>query len=100
MTHEIRTPLNSIVGFSDVLPMLSTPEEKQEIIRVIMNNCDMLLRLINDILAISSLDTGGIHIEPRLVDFAMSFDDICESLKERVQTPGVEFIKENPYMTL
>lgn len=100
MTHEIRTPLNSIVGFSDVLPMLSTPEEKQEIIRVIMNNCDMLLRLINDILAISSLDTGGIHIEPRLVDFAKSFDDICESLKERVQTPGVEFIKENPYMTL
>jgi signal transduction histidine kinase len=100
MTHEIRTPLNSIVGFSDVLPMLSTPEEKQEIIRIIMNNCDMLLRLINDILAISSLDTGGIHIEPRLVDFAKSFDDICESLKERVQTPGVEFIKENPYMTL
>ena len=26
MTHEIRTPLNSIVGFSDVLPMLSTQE--------------------------------------------------------------------------
>ena len=100
MTHEIRTPLNSIVGFSDVLPMLSTPEEKQEIIRVIMNNCDMLLRLINDILAISSLDTGGIHIEPRMVDFAKAFNDICESLKERVQTPGVEFIKENPFTTL
>ena len=97
MTHEIRTPLNSIVGFSDVLPLLSTPEEKQEIIRVIMNNCDMLLRLINDILAISSLDTGGIHIEPRPVDFAQSFDDICESLRERIQEPGVEFIKENPY---
>lgn len=99
MTHEIRTPLNSIVGFSDILPMLSTPEEKKEIIRVIMNNCDMLLRLINDILAISSLDSGGIHIEPRMVDFAKSFDDICESLKERVQNPGVEFIKENPYKT-
>ena len=100
MTHEIRTPLNSIVGFSDVLPMLSTPEEKQEIIRVIMNNCDMLLRLINDILAISTLDTGGIHIEPKAVDFAKVFDDICESLRERVQTPGVEFIKDNPYRTL
>ena len=100
MTHEIRTPLNSIVGFSDVLPMLSTPEEKQEIVRVIMNNCDMLLRLINDILAISTLDTGGIHIEPKAVDFAKAFDDICESLKERVQTPGVEFVKENPYRTL
>ena len=97
MTHEIRTPLNSIVGFSDVLPMLSTQEEKQEIIHVIMNNCDMLMRLINDILAISSLDTGGIRIEPAEVDFAKSFDDICESLKQRVQEPSVEFIKENPY---
>ena len=97
MTHEIRTPLNSIVGFSDVLPMLSSQEEKQEIIRVIMNNCDMLMRLINDILAISSLDTGGIHIEPAETDFAKNFDDICESLKERVQEPGVAFIKDNPY---
>ena len=97
MTHEIRTPLNSIVGFSDVLPMLTSQEEKQEIIRVIMNNCDMLMRLINDILAISSLDAGGIRIEPAEVDFSKSFDDICESLKERVQEPSVEFIKDNPY---
>ena len=97
MTHEIRTPLNSIVGFSDVLPMLSTQEEKQEIIRVIMNNCDMLMRLINDILAISSLDTSGISIEPKEIDFAICFNDICESLKERVQEPSVEFIKDNPY---
>ena len=97
MTHEIRTPLNSIVGFSDVLSMLSTPEEKKEIVRVIMNNCDMLMRLINDILAISSLDTGGIHIEKRKVDFSKAFDDICESLMERVQVPNVEFIKDNPY---
>ena len=100
MTHEIRTPLNSIVGFSDILPMMSTPEEKQEIVRVIMNNCDMLLRLINDILAISSLDEGGILIEPRQVDFAKSFDDICDSLKERIQEPGVAFIEDNPYETL
>lgn len=97
MTHEIRTPLNSIVGFSDILPMLSTQEEKQKIIRVIMNNCDMLMRLINDILAISSLDTSGISIEPKEIDFAISFNDICESLKERVQEPSVEFIKDNPY---
>lgn len=99
MTHEIRTPLNSIVGFSDVLPMLSTTEEKQEIIRVIMNNCDMLMRLINDILAISAVDDSGIKIIPREIDFAKSFDDICESLKTRIQEPGVTFIKDNPYTT-
>ena len=99
MTHEIRTPLNAIVGFSDVLPLLSTPEEKQEIIKVIMNNCDMLLRLVNDILAISSLSAGSIEIIPTKVDFAKEFDCTCISLAQRVQNPNVAFIKENPLET-
>ena len=96
MTHEIRTPLNAIVGFSDVLPMMSTPEEKLEIIKVIMNNTDMLLRLVNDILAISSLSSGGIDIIPNKVDFAQNFDSTCISLAQRVQNPNVTFVKENP----
>ena len=100
MTHEIRTPLNAIVGFSDVLPMLTTPEEKQEIIRVIMNNCDMLMRLINDVLAVSELEGGNIRIQPVETDFAKNFNDMCISLSQRVQIPGVEFIADNPYNSL
>lgn len=100
MTHEIRTPLNAIVGFSDVLPMLSTPEDKKEIIHVIMNNCDMLLRLINDMLAVSEVGERGLHIQPIDTDFAHDFNDICKSLAQRVQMPGVEFITENPYPAL
>lgn len=100
MTHEIRTPLNSIVGFSDLLPMIDSPEEKREMIRVIMNNCDMLLRLINDILEISTMDGSAIIITPDDVDFAHVFDDLCESLQTRVQNPNVTFIKDNPYQSL
>ena len=96
MTHEIRTPLNSIVGFSDVLPMMQTPEEKQEIVKVILNNCDMLLRLINDMLAISTLDSSGIDIETKETDFSRDFSEICQSLAERVQNPNVQFIADNP----
>lgn len=97
MTHEIRTPLNSIVGFSDVLPMLQTAEEKQEIIRVIQNNCDMLLRLVNDILAASSLDQGSISIFPKDTDFAQTFAQHCETFREKIQNPQTAFIIENPY---
>ena len=99
MTHEIRTPLNSIVGFSDVLPMMQTPEEKQEIVKVIMNNCDMLLRLINDMLAISTLDSSGINIEAKETDFSKDFNEICQSLAERVQNPNVQFVADNPLPT-
>ena len=97
MTHEIRTPLNSIVGFSDLLGTVDTPEERHEFIRIIRTNCDMLLRLINDILEASSINDGPQSIEPTDVDFAQAFDDIFQTLGQRVQTPGVSFIKDNPY---
>ena len=98
MTHEIRTPLNAIVGFSDLLPMVDTQEERMEFIRIISNNCDMLLRLINDILEASSMGQA-LAIKPTECDFAQVFNDICQTLAQRVQEPGVEFIKDNPYDT-
>ena len=96
MTHEIRTPLNAIVGFSDLLPMVDTQEERLEFIRIIRNNCDMLLRLINDILEASNMGQA-LAIKPEECDFAQIFNDICQTLAQRVQEPGVEFIKDNPY---
>ena len=98
MTHEIRTPLNAIVGFSDVLPLLTTPEERQEMIRLIMDNCDMLLRLVNDIQDAASLDiSGAVEIMPSRVDFSKYFDELCEQLQQRLREPTVTFMKENPY---
>ena len=100
MTHEIRTPLNAIVGFSDLLQAIDSPDDKKEMIRVIHNNCDMLLRLVNDILVLSSADSNVMEIIPEDIDAAREFDDLCQSLAQRVQEPGVEFIKDNPYTTL
>ena len=100
MTHEIRTPINAIVGFTEVLSALTGEEDKKEVIQIVKNNCDMLLRLINDILTVSSLESGQMDIRPVEVDFAKSFNDLFESLRPRVQEPGVEFVKDNPYATL
>jgi signal transduction histidine kinase len=100
MTHEIRTPLNAIVGFSDLLQAMEQPEEKRELIHIIHNNCDMLLRLINDILVLSSVDAMGLELIPEHVDFSKEFDVICQSLAQRVEEPGVEFQKENPLPSL
>ena len=98
MSHEIRTPLNAIVGFSDLLHVVDEPSERQEFIRIIRNNCDMLLRLINDILEASDM-VQALAIEPSDIDFAQVFDDICQTVAQRVQEAGVEFQKDNPYPT-
>jgi len=99
MSHEIRTPLNAIVGFSEVLHMLGTDEERAQIINVINNNCEMLLRLVNDILALSSKESGGIKVEPTKTDFAQCFNNMAISLSKRVQNSAIEFMTESPYPT-
>ena len=99
MTHEIRTPLNAIVGFSDLLQLVDDPDEHREFIRIIRNNCDMLLRLINDIIEASNMSQGQLVIDAKQVDFATVFSDICQTLAQRVQEPGVEFITDNPFQT-
>lgn len=59
MSHEIRTPLNSIVGFSQVISSMSREDEDvKEFADIIEQNSDNLLQLIDDVLSISSLDTG------------------------------------------
>ena len=56
----------------------------------------MLMRLINDILEASNVGQA-LAIQPEEVDFAKVFDDICQTLAQRVDEAGVQFIKDNPY---
>ena len=61
MSHEIRTPLNAIVGFSQLLAMPGeeySAEEKAMFIDAIMTNNDLLLKLVNDIVDLSCVESG------------------------------------------
>lgn len=100
MTHELRTPLNSIVGFSDLLRTIDAPEERKEFIHIIRTHCDILLRLINDILEASNISDTLMQIIPKEVDFAQAFDMMCQTLEQRVDNPNVAFQKDNPYQKL
>jgi PAS domain S-box-containing protein len=70
MSHEIRTPLNAIVGFAQMLGEEGVGEEEsREFKSVIINNTDLLLRLINDIIEMSMIEAGElkIHFENRRI---------------------------------
>ena len=61
MSHEIRTPLNAIVGFSNLILQPDadfSPEEKQMFADTINTNNELLLKLINDILDLSRVESG------------------------------------------
>ncbi len=61
VSHEIRTPLNAVVGFSQLLSMpddVVTPQEKEEYVKYIQNNSELLIMLVNDILSIGDVERG------------------------------------------
>ena len=109
MSHEIRTPLNAIVGFSGVLTSDDCDaESRHEYVAIIQKNSDLLLRLINDILDISRLETGRLKLSYEEVEIV----SLCQSVlattsygKRDVveyvfQTPCEEFILETDVQRL
>ena len=56
MSHEIRTPLNAIVGFSSLLAETDSRNERQEYIKIVQENNELLLQLISDILDLSKIE--------------------------------------------
>lgn len=68
MSHELRTPLNSIIGFSDLLLEGDSRSEKQ--IRYLQNisrSGKHLLAIINDILDLSKIESGKIHLHREIL---------------------------------
>ena len=70
MSHEIRTPLNSIVGFSQVLvEELRGQEDMKTYASVITENSNNLLKLVGDVLELSTLDTMDKEIKKEAIQF-------------------------------
>ena len=86
MTHELRTPLNAILGFATVLKVTENPEERKELIDIINSSCDMLQRLINDILEASTITKNlPTTIKPESIDFVREFENIGFMVEHRVR---------------
>lgn len=95
MSHEIRTPLNAIVGFSNILALDDdvSPEERLEYIGSINKNSDLLLKLINDILELSRIESGFMSFEYEKCLVSELVDSIY--MTHQMLIPGqLEFIKE------
>jgi signal transduction histidine kinase len=74
MSHELRTPLNAIIGFGQLLEMDGLDETQREYVDRILNGGQHLLKLINEVLDISRIETGtvSISLEPIDVDAAVA----------------------------
>lgn len=91
MSHEFRTPLNSILGFSQLLADELSDEKHKSYINAVSQGGKNLLRLINDILDLSKIDSGRLEIRPTPTDFSGMVDEIHGMFREAAGSKGIEF---------
>lgn len=83
MSHEIRTPLNAIVGFSTILAETENEEEKQQYLKIVEKNNELLLQLISDILDLSKIESGTFEMSTGEVDVNQLCQDIVKILSPK-----------------
>lgn len=91
MSHEIRTPLNAIVGFSELMINCDDSSEKEEYMEIIQSNNELLLRLINDILDLSKIESGILERKPEKFNMSKVCSELYTMIQPKVTNPDVEF---------
>ncbi len=89
MSHEIRTPLNAIVGFTSVLPDIDNEEERKSLLDLIHENTQKLLRIVDDVVNISKIESGQEQLVMTTFDLNTMLAEAMAVFAEKLN-PGVE----------
>ncbi len=94
MSHEIRTPMNAIMGFSSLLADYYNDKPKLEQFAEIINlRCNDLLEIINDILAISKIESGQLPVNNEVCNLNDLFAELADFFTEHQKRIGKQHIK-------
>lgn len=99
MSHEIRTPLNAIVGFSRLVAEVESPEDKAEFCRIIEENNERLLHLINELLDLSKIEANMIQLKSE----SINMHTLCTEVYNRFNlqsTSEIQLINETKNINL
>lgn len=93
MSHEIRTPLNAVLGYTQLL-MRDTnfSDHQRERLQLILTSSQRLLGLINDILDLSKIESGLLHLRQDYFDLQQEIKDIFIIMRERTTTKGLQLL--------
>jgi PAS domain S-box-containing protein len=92
ISHELRTPLNVILSALQVLELEKLIDKKDRYIKTMKQNSYRLLKLINNLIDITRIDSG--YVTPQMQDYNIVsvVEDITLSVAEYVEDKGIKFI--------
>ena len=99
VSHELRTPLTSIRGALQlVLAERPTYQdaEHEPLLNIALNNCERLIRIINDILDVSKIEAGQIELRRRACSVRDVVGDSIQAVQEMARASSVRVLAEVP----
>lgn len=96
MSHEIRTPLNGILGFTELLNMPNlTGKEQHDYLEIIRKGGNRMLKIINDIIDISKIESGQMQISISRTDIREQTESIYSFFSPEAEAKGIRLICKN-----
>ncbi len=91
MSHDIRTPMNAIVGFTTLaITHIDYKEQVEEYLKKIKTSGEHLLSLINDVLDMSRIESGKMHLEEKPCSLPEVLHGLCNILQADVRAKQLE----------
>ena len=92
MSHELRTPLHAVLGFSQLLQnSKGVTNEQRHSLDIITRSGKHLLNLINNILDISKIESGGVALELQTADLILLLDEIQSLMSVKAKEKNLFF---------
>lgn len=91
MSHELRTPLNAILGYAQLMARRSarSPEDHEQLGRILAAG-EHLLSLINDVLSLSKIESGGLKLRPEPFGASALLEGVVDMQRIRAEAKGLE----------